>query len=105
MSIISRFLSVIHSRRRAGWIALLAYAAAVTFPHENVQWLVNEIAIRISHLRLYQLSAAITAVEAVSLTAILVLRLRKQPARNTIAIYWLVTLALIRVGLAYLHRE
>jgi truncated hemoglobin YjbI len=59
MPIFSRLLRAIHLHRRWGWLALLAYAAAVTFPHENVQWLMNQIAIRISHHRLYQWSAAI----------------------------------------------
>jgi hypothetical protein len=74
---------------------LLGYATAVTLPHENVQWLVNQFAIRITLPHLYQLSAAITAVEAVGLTWILVRRLRQQPARSTLAVFWIVTLALI----------
>lgn len=74
---------------------MIAYAAAVTFPHQNVQWLVNEIAIRITHRRLYQVSAAITLVEAVGLTLILVWRLRGQPAGRTVAAFWIVTLGLI----------
>lgn len=95
MPILSRVLAAIHSHGRWSWLGLLAYAAAVTFPHENVQWLVNEIAIRITHVRLYQVSAAITLVEAAWLSAIVIRRLRKQPARRTIAIFWIVTLALI----------
>ena len=59
---------------------MIAYAAAVTFPHENVQWLVNEVAIRITHRRLYQVSAAITVMEAAWLTWILIRRLRGQTA-------------------------
>jgi hypothetical protein len=95
MPVFSRFLEAIHSHPRWSWAAFVAYAAAVTFPHENAQWLVNEIAIRITHPRLYQLSAAITAMEAVGLTWILVRRLRKQPAWRTLAVFWIVTLALI----------
>ena len=95
MPIISRLLAAIHSRPRWGWIGLLAYAAAVTFPHENVQWLMNEIAIRITHRHLYQLSAAVAAVEALAITAIVVQRLRAQETRAMLAVFWLVTLALI----------
>ncbi|MGA2194591.1 MAG: hypothetical protein ABSH40_04910 [Bryobacteraceae bacterium] len=95
MSTLPRLLAAIHSHPRWGWAALMAYAAAVTFPHENVQWLVNEIAIRITHRRLYQVSAAITVVGAAWLTWILARRLRGQAARRTVAAFWIVTLALI----------
>lgn len=76
-------------------MGLIAYAAAVTFPHENVQWLVNQIAIRITHPRLYQASAAIGWAEAAVLTFVLVRRLRAQPVRRMLAVFWIVTLALI----------
>jgi hypothetical protein len=95
MPILSRFLEAIHSHPRWSWAGLIAYAAAVTFPHENVQWLVNEIANRITHRHLYQVSAAITAVEAISLTWIVVRRLKTQDARYTVAAFWILTLALI----------
>jgi hypothetical protein len=95
MPILSRFLDFIHSHPRWGVAGLLAYAAAVTFPHENVQWLMNEIAIRITHRHLYRISAEIGVVEALALTAIVVLRLRKQDARRSLALFWIVTLALI----------
>jgi len=74
---------------------LIAYAAAVTFPHENVQWLVNQVAIRITLGRLYQVSAAITVTEAAWLTWILIRRLGGQEARRTVGAFWIVTLALI----------
>ena len=74
---------------------MTAYAAAVTFPHENVQWLVNQIAIRITHRHLYQVSAAITVAGAAWLTWILVRRLKTQTAQSTVAVFWVVTLALI----------
>src|SRR5580704_6654639 len=95
MPILTRFLEALHSRPRWAWFGLLAYAAAVTFPHENVQWFVNEIAIRISLHRLYQVSAAIAVAQAILFTAILANRLRKQESRPILAIFWIVTLALI----------
>lgn len=95
MPILSRFLTAIHSRPLWGWIGLLIYAAVATFPHENVQWLMNEIAIRITHHRLYMWSAAIGGVEAVVLTVIIIVRLRKQETRATSAWFWILTLALI----------
>jgi hypothetical protein len=95
MPTLSRFLSAVHSRPRWGWVALLAYAAVATFPHENVQWLMNEIAIRITHRHLYRWSAAIGAVEAVAITIIVIRRLKAQEARATLVAFWLITLALI----------
>ena len=73
----------------------LAYAALATFPHENVQWAMNEIAIRHTHAKLYHWSAEIAAVEAVLLTLMLLWRLRKQPAWGTLALFWIVTCGLI----------
>ena len=95
MPTLSGFLEKIHAHPRWGWAGLLVYAAAVTFPHENVQWLMNEIAIRITHRHLYQLSAAIGVVEAIVIAWIAIRRLKAQEARFTIAVFWLVTLALI----------
>lgn len=95
MPILSRFLTYIHARPLWGWAGLLAYAAAVTFPHENVQWLMNEIAIRISHRHLYQLSAAIAGVEAIMITIIVIRRLKAQEAGTTVAVFWFLTMVLI----------
>lgn len=95
MPILSRLLKAIHSHPRWGWIGLLAYAAAVTFPHQSVQWLVNEFAIRYGHPRLYQVSAEITVVEALIVMGIVVYRLRRQEARAPLAVFWIVTLSLI----------
>jgi hypothetical protein len=95
MPIVSRVLRAFHSHRFRGWLALLAYAAAVTFPHENVQWLMNQIAIRISHHRLYQWSAGIGVAEALLLTLIVVWRLRAHQTRLPLASFWILTLALI----------
>jgi hypothetical protein len=95
MPIISRFLEAIHSRKRWGWFGLLIYAAAVTFPHENVQWLMNEIAGRITLHRLYRISAGVGAVEVVAMSILLVRGLRAQKARRPIALFWILTLALI----------
>lgn len=74
---------------------MLAYAASVTFPHENVQYVVNEIANSISHKRLYQVSALVILIEGVLLSWILCRRLRHQPARGTLAAFWILTIGLI----------
>jgi hypothetical protein len=95
MSFFSRFLNSVHAHPRWGVAGFLAYAAVATFPHENVQWLVNEIAIRYTHAVLFHWSAMIAAVEAVLLTLTMIWRLRKQPARGTLALFWVVTCGLI----------
>ncbi len=95
MGTLSEFLHAIHRRRRWGWIALLAYAAAVTFPHEQVQYIVNEIANRITHKRLYQVSAAILLVQGALLTWFVFKRLLKHTERRTLAAFWVLTIFLI----------
>jgi hypothetical protein len=73
----------------------MAYAAVATFPHENVQWLVNEFAIRYTHPVLYKTAGEIGLALAILVTGVVIWRLRTQPARNTMAAFWIVTLALI----------
>jgi hypothetical protein len=92
---ISRALFAIHSHPWLSWIGFLAYAAAVTFPHENVQWFVNEIAIRITHPNLYRLSAAIALTLGVLLTALLLRGARRQPQGRLAIGLWFLTVALI----------
>src|SRR5579863_8891918 len=89
-----RFLLWIRSHPRWGWTALIAYAAAVTFPHENVQYVVNELCIRFTHKRVYQASAAIALVEIAILTLIVYHGLAPQLARSILAVFWMVTIAL-----------
>src|SRR5262249_16215042 len=92
---VQKFLLWIHRHPRCAWLMLAAYAVVVTFPHENVQYYVNEIAIRISHKRLYQTSAAIALMEGGALTLILLRRVRGQAARRILVAYWVLTIALI----------
>jgi hypothetical protein len=82
-------------RPRWGWAALAVYAATVTFPHENVQYEVNELAIRISLPRLYQLAAAIVLALGALLTFIFFRSLAGQAGRRRLAAFWVLTLALI----------
>jgi hypothetical protein len=89
------FLLAIHRRPRWGWIGLVLYAAAVTFPHEQVQYIVNEIANWMSHKRLYQLSAAILLLQGALLTFFVSKRIAGQPARRMLATFWILTIALI----------
>ena len=89
------FLTAMHRHPRWSWAAFGAYAAAVTFPHENVQWLVNEIAIRITHQRLYQASAAITLALGAIFTFILFRSLARQAGGRRLTAFWILTLGLI----------
>ncbi|MGA3187911.1 MAG: hypothetical protein ABSF22_12450 [Bryobacteraceae bacterium] len=92
---IRKLLLAMHRHPGRTWAAVVIYAAAVTFPHEKVQYVVNEIANAITHKRLYRVSAAITVVEAVLLTFIVFKHLRGQPERRTLAAFWVLTLGLI----------
>jgi len=95
MDTVRRLLAWIHRHPRWGWAGLAAYAAAVTFPHENVQYIVNLLAIRFTHRRVYETSAAIAIVEAIVLTWVVYRGLRQQPARGAVTGFWILTLALI----------
>jgi hypothetical protein len=90
-----KLLEILHRRRRWAWIGLIAYAAAVTFPHEQVQLVVGRIADRLTRPGLYRVSAAIAIALALLVTAILLRRLATHPERRRIAAFWVLTLALI----------
>ncbi len=90
-----KFLENLHRRPRWAWTGWIAYAAAVTFPHEQVQLLVGKIADRLTRPGLYRVSAGIAIALAVLLTAILWRRLREHVARRGIAGFWGLTLVLI----------
>lgn len=94
MPILSRVLGAIHRHKFWGWCGFLVYAALVTFPHQTVQYYANEIAIHYTHQRLYEGSAAVGAVLVGAVNLVLLLRLRRHPARRTLAIAWLVTMLL-----------
>ena len=95
MGALHRLLVAIRLHPRWTWAGLAAYAAAVTFPHENVQYVVNEIANRITHKRLYQASAAIALLQVALLSLVFLKRLARQPERARLAVFWMLTLALI----------
>jgi hypothetical protein len=83
-------------RPRWSWAALAVYAAAVTFPHEQVQYAVNEIQIRIGGIhRLYQAFGAIALALGALLTFLVFRSLAGQAGRRTLAAFWVLTLALI----------
>jgi hypothetical protein len=92
---VSRLVSFIHAHPLWSWAGLVAYAAAVTFPHENVQWVVNELSIRYTHKNVQGGSAAIALLEVLVLTALVFRKLAGQPQRRLVTGLWILTLALI----------
>ena len=76
---------------------MIAYAAAVTFPHEQVQLIVGKIADLLTRPGLYRVSAAIAIALAALLTVVLSRRLGAHPERRGIAAFWTLTLVLIWV--------
>jgi len=89
-------LAALHRRPFWSWAALAAYAAAVTFPHEFVQYEVNEFQIWLGGIhRLYQVSAAIVLALGALFTFIVLRSLAGQPGRLRLAAFWFLTLALI----------
>ena len=85
----------LHEHSRAGWAILLLYAVAVTFPHEEVQSWVGELAKWMGRANLYRIAAAIGLVTAGILSSIVVPALRQHPAARLVGGYWAATLLLI----------
>jgi len=92
---VRKFLEILHRNLGWAWTGLIVYAAAVTFPHEQVQLLVGAIADRLTRPGLYRVSAAIAIALAAVVTLILVRQLRTHPERRRIAAFWALTLLLI----------
>jgi hypothetical protein len=96
-------LLAMHRHARWAWFGVIAYAATVTFPHENVQYVVNEIASFLTrqHLGmtgqavLYKISAGVILFLGALLTWILYRRLKGQQERRTLAVFWILTIGLI----------
>ena len=88
-------LSWLNRNKLWGWILFLIYAPLVTFPHDTVQYYVNEIAIRFGHKKLYQGAAVMGVSLAAIFTLVFLLAWRKQPVRKLIGWFWLITMFLI----------
>src|SRR5271155_4360033 len=95
MGFLERSLAAIHRHKVWGWIGLLMYVPAVIFPHDTVQYYVNEIAMRFTHKRLYRGAAFGAEAIGVLLSLMLAWRIRRQPERLTISLAWSVTLLLM----------
>ena len=78
-----------------GWIALIAYACAVTFPHQQVQLIVAGYAAKITLKGVYLLAAEIALAMGAILSIAFVARVLRKPGRRLLGGYWLLTLALM----------
>jgi hypothetical protein len=90
-----RFLVAMRLHKAWAWLGVCVYACAVTFPHQQVQNIVEVIANRVTRKSLYQYSAAIALIEAAVLTLLFVRILRGQASRGWLMAYWLLSLGLI----------
>src|ERR1700722_10358746 len=95
MKILERWLAAVQRHKVWGWVLLMIYVPSVIFPHDVVQYYVNEIASRYTHKRLYQGAAIGGEVIGVIVTLAFMWCLRKRPERLIIGMSWLVTLGLI----------
>jgi hypothetical protein len=91
---VARIPAAMHSHPLQSWAGIVAYALAVSLPHANVQWEVNELAIRITLTNLYLLSAVI-ALALGAMVTLALLRHARQPQRGMVAGLWVLTVALI----------
>lgn len=95
MKVLRGCLTSLRSHPLLGWLLLIAYACAVSFPHEAVQELVGHLAERVTHQRVYQGSAALAVIEGLLFTLIFVRALRTQRERRWLPAFWILTLALL----------
>lgn len=93
--VFERVLLAVRNRPLAGWIAAICYALAVTFPHEQVQTVVNKIADAMGHPRFYFMMGAIILTVGAIFSVALVRALRRNSGRPTLVVFWLITLGLI----------
>src|SRR5215472_18780125 len=93
-----RFLTTVQSHKAWGWAGLCVYAAAVSFPHQQVQDVVGHWAERITLRRLYQTSVALALTEGVLVTALFFVyarQLQGKHERRWLTGYWLLSFALM----------
>ncbi len=95
MSLLSRVLAAIQKHKAWGWTGLILYACAVTFPHQNVQDIVAQLATKITHRRLYQGTAAIVLILGFVLTVLFFRKISGQPARRWLAASWILSFLLM----------
>ncbi len=85
----------LHRHPKLGWAILFVYAAAVTFPHEEVQTLVGALANWTGRTNLYRIAAGTSLVLGLVFSVIFVQQLRRHGSRRLIGAYWVATVLLI----------
>ena len=93
-----RFLASFPAHKFSGWLGVLVYACCATFPHQWVQDIAAHLAERYTLKRLYQGSVALAALEAVTLTILFILFIRRLPSRverRWLTGFWLLCFALM----------
>jgi len=95
VDLLQSLLATVRRHRIGGWIALLLYVPAVIFPHDIVQYYANEIAIRYTHKRLYQGSAAGAIVIGLVLTFVFLAGVRRRTERRAVVLLWMTVMVLM----------
>lgn len=95
MDSLRNWLIAMRRHKPWAWLGVLVYACAVTFPHQPVQDIVGQWGRVFTLKRVYQASVAIALIEAAVLTFFFVRGLRKQPDRRWLALFWLLSFALM----------
>jgi hypothetical protein len=84
-----------HAHKPLAWIGFLAYACAVSFPHQPVQNVVGQLVSKIGRNQVYQLSVGIAFTEALLFCGLFFANLRRQPERRWHASYWILCFLLM----------
>ena len=77
------------------WLGLLAYACAVSFPHQPVQNVVGQLVNNIGRNHVYQISVALAFTEAIVFCSLFFSNLSRQPERCWHASYWILCFLLM----------
>jgi hypothetical protein len=91
----AEFLRAMRRHPRWSWAGIFCYAALATFPHQTVQYYMNELQIRITFARLYYYCAVITLALGALLSLVVFRSLAKRAAPPRVAAFWVLTIFLI----------
>jgi hypothetical protein len=95
LGFMERFVAALRRRPLVGWVGLVVYAAAVTFPHEAVQRLVAVLASKITHKWLYAGSALLAIAEAALATVLILRRTSGRRGGRRLVVSWVAIMLLI----------
>src|ERR1700760_2974393 len=98
MRILRNLLVALNTHKIAGWLLLLAYAAAVSFPHQWVQDVVGAWAATHTLKRLYEASVGFAFIDAAVVIVLFVFAIRTVKSRferGWLTGFWFLTFALM----------